>query len=179
MRAIKTTVAIIGATPIGRVVALRALQRGCRVVLEDVSEARLEAAVQWIGVSLADRPGRGSAAAGSSGSFSSVYIANFTIAREVEAAIRGAGFIVEALADDVEMKIELFTIFDKFAKPGAVFATTGGIAVEELAEVTFCAERCVGIRVELGGGEARFEVMAGRETSAETVGQCFELFGAE
>jgi len=148
------------------------------VVLEDVSEARLEAAVQWIGESLTDWPG-GSAARCSSGSFSSVHIANFTIAREVEAAIRGAGLIVEALADDVEMKMELFTIFDKFAKPGAVFATTGGIAVEELAEVTFCAERCVGIRVELRGGEARFEVMAGRETSTETVGRCFELFGAE
>jgi 3-hydroxyacyl-CoA dehydrogenase len=73
----------------------------------------------------------------------------------------------------------LFTIFDKFAKPEAIFATTGTIAIEELAEVTFCPERCVAVRVELREAGARFEVVAGRETSRETVAWCSELFGRE
>jgi 3-hydroxybutyryl-CoA dehydrogenase len=77
----------------------------------------------------------------------------------------------------MEMKIELFTIFDKFAKPGAIFASsTTSLSITELAAVTFCPERCIGMRF-IGDAQLveRLELVKGRETSEETIAACGEV----
>ena len=57
-----------------------------------------------------------------------------SLAHTVEDAIRDADLIIETLPDEMEMQIELFTILDKFAKPNAIFASTGLLSIAELAE---------------------------------------------
>jgi 3-hydroxybutyryl-CoA dehydrogenase len=85
--------------------------------------------------------------------------------------------IIEAVSDEMEMKVELFTIFDKFAKPGAIFAsTTSLLSITDLAALTFCPERCIGVRFFVDGPHAgRLELVCGRETSEETVAACREV----
>ncbi len=75
------------------------------------------------------------------------------------------------------MKIELFTIFDKFAKPGAIFAsTTASLSIADLAAVTFCPERCIGMRFSTNArGDGCLGLVKGRETSGETVAACREV----
>jgi 3-hydroxybutyryl-CoA dehydrogenase len=69
-----------------------------------------------------------------------------TTASSVEAAIREADLVIEAVPEELEMKLELFTIFDKFGKPGAIFASnTSSLSISDMADLTVCRERCVGM----------------------------------
>jgi 3-hydroxyacyl-CoA dehydrogenase len=153
------SIAVIGAGELGRPFASAALLAGYRVILEDVSEDRLVAAVDGIARANPDERLR------------------LVLAKTVEEAVRGADLIFEAVADEMEMKIEIFTIFDKFAKPNAIFASSSSsISIAELAAVTFCPERCIGMRlVRTTGRVDVFELVRTPETSEETVGRCWEV----
>ena len=150
------TVAVIGAGELGREVACAVLLAGYRVVLQDVSETRLAQAVEWI---VRENPNAR---------------VRLAIASTVEEAVREADLIVEAVAEEMEMKIEMFTIFDKFARPNAIFASTSSlISVAELAAVTFCPERCIGMRFDFTSQRQRVIALAYTpETSEETIARC-------
>jgi 3-hydroxyacyl-CoA dehydrogenase len=156
------TIAVIGAGAEGRELALAALLAGYRTVLEDVSENRLAQAAAWIGnianVGAEERT-------------------RLVLASKIEEAVREADFIVEAVAEEMEMKIEMFTIFDKFAKPDAIFASSSpSLSIAELAAVTFCPERCIGLRlVPRRGKEMALELVRTPQTSEETVARCREV----
>jgi 3-hydroxyacyl-CoA dehydrogenase len=156
------TIAVIGAGDQGREIALAVLLAGYRTILEDVSESRLQQAAAWI----AD-----------SGNVGAEARSRLVLASTVEQAVREADLIIEAVAEEMEMKIEVFTIFDKFAKPGAIFASSSSsVSIEELAAVTFCPERCVGMRLVSGTGQAEmFELVPTRDTSEETLARCREI----
>jgi len=156
------TIAVIGASDRGREIALAALRAGYRTVLEDVSESRLERAAAWI----ANGANVGAEAR-----------SRLVLASKIEEAVREADLIVEAVAEEMEMKIEMFTIFDKFAKPDAIFASSSlSLSVAELAAVTFCPERCIGLRfVPRPGKESLLELVCTPQTSEETVSRCREV----
>jgi len=166
------TIAVIGADTVGRSIASIAAQSGYDTVLEDVSDERLAKAAAWIGRNheslvvggVLEARGRDAAAA------------RLSLAHTVEDAIRDADLIIETLPDEMEMQIELFTILDKFAKPNAIFASTGFLSITELAEITFCANRCIGMRF-LESGEGRkvvklIKLVKGAETTYETITRC-------
>ncbi len=156
------TIAVIGAGDEGREIALSALLAGYRTILEDASENRLERAAEWI----ANRTNVGAEAR-----------SRFVLASKIEEAVREADLIVEAVAEEMEMKIEMFTIFDKFAKPGALFASSSpSLSIAELAAVTFCPERCIGLRfVARAGKENALELVRTSKTSEETIARCREV----
>jgi 3-hydroxybutyryl-CoA dehydrogenase len=153
------TIAVIGAGPLGRQIAGLLVSGGYRTVLEDASISRLGEAIAWI-------------------KSRSAAIPNLATATSVEDAIRDADLIIETVPDEIEMKIELFTIFDKFAKPGAIFASTAAsLSVAELASMTFCPERCVGMRFpELEREADPIEFVKSPTTSEETIARCCEVF---
>jgi 3-hydroxybutyryl-CoA dehydrogenase len=99
-----------------------------------------------------------------------------SFAHTVEQAIRDADLVMETLPDEMEMQVELFIILDRFAKPNAVLASTGSLSITELAEVTFCADRCIGMRFSKIVRETKvIELTKGAETSAETIAACTEV----
>jgi 3-hydroxybutyryl-CoA dehydrogenase len=151
-------IAVIGAGERGRQIALAVVNAGFDVVLEDVSSLRLEEAAGWI---------RSQGRAKDAGAFA--------IRANVMDAIRDADLIVETTADEWEMKWELFTIFDKFGKPGAIFASaSSGLSIAEMSELTVVRERCVGMRFEFGGVKT-LEIVKAEGTSTETVDACVEV----
>ena len=167
------TIAIVGASSLGRRIAYAAMLAGYRTVLEDVSLSALEQGIASIVQSLDDACARGKVPA----AVAEAAFANLSAAISAEGASREADLIIEAVADEMEMKIELFTIFDKFAKPGAIFAsTTTSLSITEMAAVTFCSERCIGMRF---GPETekpgRLELVKGRATSEEITQACREV----
>jgi 3-hydroxybutyryl-CoA dehydrogenase len=167
------TIAIVGAGNLGRSLAYVSALAGYRTVLEDVSLATLEQGIASIERALAEDVSRGSISA----DVWDVALANLCTAHSAEDASREADLIIETVSDEIEMKIELFTIFDKFAKPGAIFAsTTSALSITDLAEVTFCPERCIGMRFSADASRAKYlELVAGRETSEETIAACREV----
>jgi 3-hydroxybutyryl-CoA dehydrogenase len=156
------TIAVIGAGDQGREISRAALLAGYRTILEDVSENRLERAAAWIG---------------NGANVGAEQRSRLVLASEIEEAVREADLIVEAVAEEMEMKIEMFTIFDKFAKPDAIFASSSlSLSISELAAVTFCPERCIGLRfLPKAGKENALELVRTPQTSEETVTRCREV----
>jgi len=153
------TIAIIGAGDVGCEIVRVALLAGYRTVLEDVWQPRLDqaaAALSRLGPEVCARL--------------------ITVSR-VEAALREADLVIEALAEEMEMKIEMFTIFDKFGKPNAIFASSAAaLSISDMAAVTFCPERCIGFRFTPGGGkEAGLELVHTPLTSESTIANCREV----
>jgi len=98
-------------------------------------------------------------------------------ANNVEDAIREADLIVETVPEELEMKLELFTIFDKFAKPGAIFASTATkLSIADFSDVTVYRDRCVGMRfLEVDSAIYRIELIKTPHTSEETIAACLAV----
>ena len=167
------TIAIVGASKLGRGIAYGALLAGYRTVLEDVSLPALQQGIAWIVQTLGDDVAHGKIPA----AVRDAALANLTASISAEDASREADLIIEAVADEEEMKLELFTIFDKFARPGAILAsTTRSLSITELAEMTFCQERCIGMLFFSDtSGAQRLELVRGRATSEETIAACCDM----
>jgi 3-hydroxyacyl-CoA dehydrogenase len=154
------TIAVIGAGNHGREIALAALLAGYRTILEDVSESRLQQAASRI---------EHSSDVGAEARSRLVFTS------KIEEAVREADLIFEAVAEELEMKIEMFTIFDRFAKPDGVFASSS-LSISELAAVTFCPERCIGMRfLATVGPQNALRLVRTPQTSDETVARCREV----
>ncbi len=135
------TVTVVGAGPTGRRLASLALQAGYRTLLEDLSG-------QWV-ERLAQDP----------------VLRGVELVRELEPAAAAADLILEAAPDDFESKFEVYTLLDRAATPGAIFAATSSAwPVAEIASLTYRPEKVAGLWV----WEDRLEAVRGPETSEET-----------
>jgi len=167
------SIAIVGAADLGRRIAYASALAGFRTILEDVSLSTLEQGIVWIAQALGENVSTATIGAAAR----DAALRNLSTENSAESASRKAELIIETVSDEMEMKIELFTIFDKFAKPGAIFAsTTTSFSITELAGVTFCPERCLGMRFFTAAQHAeRLELVKGRATSEQTMAACREI----
>jgi 3-hydroxybutyryl-CoA dehydrogenase len=126
------TIAIIGAGPLGRSLALRAARAGFRVFLEDVMPSNLHHAQELIRQEL-------SAAA----------LPTVTFVSTVEDAVRTADLVIDCVPDELESKLEILWLLDRMAPPHAVFATpTTTQSIADLAACTYRPGKCVAIAAE-------------------------------
>jgi len=167
------TIAVIGMGSVGRGIAYKAVLGRYRTVLEDVSSERLMESVAWLKRVLAEAASRGEIDAGTRAAAELL----ISTAPSVEDAIRDADLILEAVPDEMEMKLELFTLFDKFARPGAILASSSAVfSIGELTDVTTSQERCIGMRFcDSGRDEKTVELVKMRVTSSETIAACVEV----
>ena len=181
------TIALIGATPIAAQIATRALRAGARVIIDDVSDSRLQAIStnlrDVVGAQPCCAPGpqdpSDSPQSGSSSSSSTSspdLLPNLLLTHSIKSAIRQSDFLIDTLPDDLEVKLELFTLFDKFAKPNAIFITTGAIPIDDLAEITFCPNRCIAVPLTITPDDATFRIVPGARTSPQTLAATSEFF---
>lgn len=167
------TIAVIGAGSIGRGVACAALLGGYRTVLEDISPARLEQGVGYIRERLEEGVALGKLTA----ELKERALANLSTARSVEDACRQGDLLIEALAEEMEMKLEIFTLFDRFAKPDAILASnTRSLSITEIAAITFRTENCIGMRFLHPVPEMKkLEIVRTLDTSDATAAACVEV----
>ncbi len=167
------TVGVIGAGTMGRGIACASLIAGFRTVLEDVSPATLERGVASVRKTLDEAVARGKVTLQERDRA----LENLSTARLVEDACRQADLLIEALPEEMELQLEIFTIFDKFAKPGAILASTASsLSINELAAITFRTENCVGLRFCGPAPDTKLlEIIRAAETSDATVAACAEV----
>src|SRR5258708_7657422 len=167
------TIAVIGAGTMGRGIAYAAALGGYNTVLEDVSRQVLEQGVAWIKQSFEEEAARGKVDASALDKALSL----ISRASNVEDAIRDAELIIEAVPEELEMKLELFTIFDKFAKTGAIFASnTSSLSISDFTDVTVSRDRCIGMRFFNPVPKMKLiELVRTPHTSDETVATCREV----
>jgi 3-hydroxybutyryl-CoA dehydrogenase len=167
------TIGVIGAGTMGRGIAYAAAFGGYRTVLEDVSPEMLEQGVSYIKQALEEGVTRGKLTPEQRDKA----IASLATARSVEGACREADLLIEAVPEEMELKLEIFTIFDKFAKPNAVLASnTSSLSITEMAAITFRAEHCIGMHFFNPVPKMKLlEIVRALETSDETAETCAEV----
>jgi 3-hydroxybutyryl-CoA dehydrogenase len=158
------TLAVLGADALGRRFALAALRAGYATILEDFRADVIERARRDVMASLA---AAGAVAAS----------ARLSVARTVEDACRSAEFVVDTTVDDAELKLEIFSLLDKFARPGAVCATiAASISIAELGAITYRPELCVGLRLAADAAGSEFlTIVRALKTSEEAVRACADF----
>jgi 3-hydroxybutyryl-CoA dehydrogenase len=126
------TVAIIGAGPLGRRLALHAAGSGFRVVLEDVMPANLRHAEEALREALGPEA-----------------MPLVTFAGTVEEAVRHADLAIDCVPDELESKLEIFSLLDRMAPPRTVFATPStNLSIADLASCTYRPSQCVALAVD-------------------------------
>jgi|HubBroStandDraft_1064217.scaffolds.fasta_scaffold03620_5 3-hydroxybutyryl-CoA dehydrogenase len=167
------TIGVVGAGTMGRGIAYAALFGGYRTVLEDVSPEMLEQGTAYIKQTLEEGVTRGKLTTEQRDKA----IANLSTAGSVEAVCREADLLIEAVPEEMELKLEIFTIFDKFAKPNAILASnTSSLSVTEMAAITFRAEHCIGMHFFNPVPKMKLlEIVRALETSEEIVAACVEV----
>jgi 3-hydroxybutyryl-CoA dehydrogenase len=168
-----STIAVIGAGTMGRGIAYAAAIGGYRTILEDVSPAARGQGMEYIEKNLDEAIARGKVTQEQK----KHALAQLSAASSVEEAIREADLVIEAVPEDMELKIEIFTILDKFGKPGAIFASnTSSLSVTEMAAVTFRPESCIGMHFFNPVPKMKLlEIVRALETSDATLSACSEV----
>jgi 3-hydroxybutyryl-CoA dehydrogenase len=158
------TIAVIGAGPLGRWLALQAARSGLRVMLEDVMPGTLHHAREYIRQQLNEE---GMRQAGGDVKFMST----------IEDAVREADLAIDCVPDELESKLEILWLLDRMAPPQTVFATpTTQMSIADLANCTYRADKCLAIAADPkslaeleGRAGVAIALRTGPETSAETV----------
>jgi 3-hydroxybutyryl-CoA dehydrogenase len=167
------TIGVIGAGTMGRGIAYAAALGGYRTILEDVMPEMLALGTGWIKQAFDDGVKRGKLTAEAA----VAALARIATVSSVETVCREADFLIEAVPEELELKLELYTLFDKFAKPNAVLASnTSSLSITEMAEMTYRPELCVGMHFFNPVPKMRLiEIVRAAKTSDETIAACREV----
>jgi 3-hydroxybutyryl-CoA dehydrogenase len=173
MKSEVTTVAVIGAGAMGRGIAYAAAFGGYPTVLEDISPQTLQESLLWISRAFDEGVARAKVDAAIRDRARDL----ITTATSVQDAIRDADLIIEAVPEEMEMKMELFTIFDKFSKPGAILASnTSSLSISDMSELTVSRDRCIGMHFFNPVPKMKLiELVRTPLTSDDTVDACIEV----
>jgi len=167
------TIAVIGAGSLGRGIAFASALGGYRTILEDILPASLRTAAAELQEYLAKAAERGSV----SKLEAEAAFNRLEYASTVEQAAREADLVIEAVPEEMESKIEIFTLLDKVCKPATILASnTSSLNVTEIASVTYRPKKILGMRFVHPVHEMkRLELVRALETDDETVLACGEV----
>jgi 3-hydroxybutyryl-CoA dehydrogenase len=167
------TVAVIGAGIMGRGIAHAAALGGYRTILEDILPNALRKAETEIRAHLAQAVELGHVDV----SAADATFSRLEYAGSVDEAAREADLVIEAVPDEMESKIEIFTMLDKFCRPATILVlNTSSLSVSEIASVTYRATKCVGMRFFNPVHQMkRLEIVRALETDDETLAAVVEV----
>jgi 3-hydroxybutyryl-CoA dehydrogenase len=167
------TISVIGAGIMGRGIAHAAALGGYRTILEDLVPAALRKAESEIRANLGKavelgKVGREAAEAA---------LARLEYAGSVEEAARPADLVIEAVPEEMESKIEIFTLLDKICRPGTILASnTSSLSVTEIASVTYRPRKCLGMHFFNPVHKMKLlEIVRALETDDETIATAVEV----
>jgi 3-hydroxyacyl-CoA dehydrogenase len=163
-------IGVIGAGSLGRGIALATALGGYRTILEDLLPNALRRAECELRDCLDSAVAQGSVSAGAA----DAAFSHLEFAGSVEDAARVADLVIEAGPEELESKIEIFTLLDKICRPGTILVSSLTVlSISEIARVTYRARNCVGMR--FAEERERLEIIRGLETDDETLATAIEV----
>jgi 3-hydroxybutyryl-CoA dehydrogenase len=166
-------IAVIGAGIMGRGIAHAAALGGYQTVLEDILPASLRKAENEIRTNLDKGVEIGKLSrADADAAFSRIEYAG-----SVEEAAREADLVIEAVPEEMESKIEIFTLLDKICRPTTILASnTSSLSVTEIASVTYRAPKILGMHFFNPVHKMKLlEIVRALETDETTLSACVEV----
>lgn len=157
------TITVVGAGATGRGAAYLAAQAGYRTVLEDISGQMIDLALDDIRKTAEEAVQAGRLTPGDA----RVLLGRIEPERELHRAAAEADLVIEAAIDDMDTKVEVYTILDRAAAPRCLFAsTTSSMSISEIASVTYRAPQVLGMHFpDPVVGTKLLELVKGLETS--------------
>jgi 3-hydroxybutyryl-CoA dehydrogenase len=177
---LSVTVAIIGAGPLGRWLALSAAHAGFRVLLEDVMPANLHHAQEALRAVLGpeaiiETEGGGGFNPRIESTTKSRALApegHVSFVSTIEEAVRNADLVIDCVPDELESKLEILWLLDRMAPPRTVLATpTTRLSIADLAHCTYRPTKCIAIAAEANILTGITEAAASREVQLRTTPQ--------
>jgi 3-hydroxybutyryl-CoA dehydrogenase len=167
------TIAVIGAGIMGRGIAHVAALGGYRTILEDILPASLRRAEDEIRGNLDKAIELGKV----SRADADAALARLEYASTVEDAAREADLVIEAVPEEMESKIEIFTLLDKICRPHTMLASnTSSLSVTEMASVTYRARKILGMHFFNPVHKMKLlEIVRALETDDETIAAGVEV----
>ncbi len=167
------TIAVIGAGIMGRGIAHVAALGGYRTILEDILPASLRRAEGEIRGNLGKAIEMGKV----SKADADAALDRLEYASNVEDAAREADLVIEAVPEEMESKIEIFTLLDKICRPHTILASnTSSLSVTEIASVTYRARKILGMHFFNPVHKMRLlEIVRALETDDETIAAGVEV----
>jgi len=167
------TIAVIGAGTMGRGIAHAAALGGYRTILEDLLPTALRKAETEIRANLDKAVELGKVTA----SDADAAFQRLEYAGSVEEAAREADLVIEAVPEEMESKIEIFTLLDKICRPTTMLASnTSSLSVTEISSVTYRAKKCVGMHFFNPVHKMKLlEVVRALETDEDTLATAVEV----
>lgn len=164
------TIAVIGAGIMGRGIAHVAALGGYRTILEDILPASLRRAGDEIRGNLDKAVELGKV----SQQDATAAFQRLEYASTVEEAARDADLVIEAVPEEMESKIEIFTLLDRICKPHTILASnTSSLSVTEIASVTYRARKILGMHFFNPVHKMKLlEIVRALETDDETLAAC-------
>ena len=166
-------IAVIGAGIMGRGIAHAAAVGGYRTILEDILPTALRKAEVEIRANLDKAVELGKVTRDAA----QEAFDRLEYASSVEQAAREADLIIEAVPEEMESKIEIFTLLDKVSRPTTILATnTSSLSVTEIASVTYRAPKCIGMHFFNPVHKMKLlEVVRALETDDETLAAAVDV----
>jgi len=167
------TVAVIGAGIMGRGIAHAAALGGYRTILEDLLPNALRRAENEIRTNLDQAVELGKVTAPEA----LAAFERLEYAGSVDEAAREADLVIEAVPEEMESKIEIFTLLDKICRPTTILASnTSSLSITEIASVTYRAKRCLGMHFFNPVHKMKLlEVVRALETDDDTLATAVEV----
>ena len=167
------TVAVIGAGIMGRGIAHAAALGGYRTILEDLLPNALRRAENEIRTNLDQAVALGKVTAPQA----LAAFERLEYAGSVDEAAREADLVIEAVPEEMESKIEIFTLLDKICRPTTILASnTSSLSITEIASVTYRAKKCLGMHFFNPVHKMKLlEVVRALETDDDTLATAVEV----
>ena len=167
------TIAVIGAGIMGRGIAHAAALGGYRTILEDLFPNALRKAETEIRAHLDQAVELGKVDA----SDADAAFSRLEYAGSVDEAAREADLVIESVPDEMESKLEIFIMLDKFCRPATILAAnTARLSVTEIASATYRAKQCVGMRFSNPVHAMKLlEIVRALETDDDTLAAVVEV----
>ena len=136
------TVSIIGAGTMGNGIAHLFARYGFAVNLIDVSQTRLDKAIEIISKNLDRQLSRGAIP----DETKKKTLKNITALTSLPEGVRATDLVVEAATENIELKLNIFKQIDEAASANCILATnTSSISITKIAAVTKRPERVIGM----------------------------------
>jgi enoyl-CoA hydratase/3-hydroxyacyl-CoA dehydrogenase len=168
------TIAVLGAGDMGHGIAEVALIAGCKVFLRDTTEAFLQKGVSRIYESLEKLVAKGKVPPEH---FAAIKSGLLVPCVDLEASVKEADLVIEAVPEIMDLKKEIFGIVDKAAPAHAILTTnTSTMSISEIAKATGRPDRFVGLHYFNPAIIMKLvEVIKGDKTSEETMQACWDF----
>jgi 3-hydroxybutyryl-CoA dehydrogenase len=160
------TLTVIGAGIMGRGIAHVAAVAGFETVLNDISDDLLRKSQDQIRDDLKRAVEIGKL------TFLAVEetLARLKLERSLEAAVRNADLVIEAVPEKIELKLDIFSRLDQICGPEVIFASnTSALSITEMAGATTRPQRFIGMHFFNPVHKMKLvEIIRGLETNDQT-----------